>query len=45
MAMQKLSTIKLGQWHNWTPSSLRMLGEFEAELLMSGSKLELIHDL
>ena len=41
MAMQKLCSLQLGDWQAWTASSLRMLGQFEAELARSGSKLEL----
>ena len=43
MAMPKLSTIKLGQWQSWTASSLRLLGQYQAELLRSGSNLELTY--
>ena len=43
MAMQKLRTLRLGDWQAWTPSSLRKIGEFHDELLSSGSKLKLVY--
>ena len=41
MLQQKLRILELGEWQAWTPDTLRALGQFEAELLRSGSRIEL----
>ena len=43
IAMQKLRYLQLGDWRAWSPASLRALGQFEAELARSGSKIELMY--
>lgn len=43
MEMQSLCTFQLGPWEAWTPDSFKALGQFEVELMRSGSKLELIY--
>ena len=43
LAMQKLRHLQLGSWRAWSPASLRALGQFEAELARSGSKVELMY--
>ncbi len=43
MAMQKLRTFQLGHWEAWSPSTFKALGELEAELVRSGSKLQLLY--
>ena len=41
--MQRLRTFQLGPWEAWTPGSFRAPGQFEVELMRSGSKLELMY--
>ncbi len=43
LAMQKLRKLQLGEWRAWSPGSLRALGQFEAELARSGSKIKLMY--
>ena len=43
MKMQRLCTFRLGPCYAWTPGSFKALGQFEVELMRSGSKLQLIY--
>lgn len=43
IGLPKLRILQLGEWQAWTPDTLRALGQFEAELVRSGSKIELMY--
>ena len=42
MALQHLHILQIGGRRAWAPSSLRALGQFEADLIRAGSKLKLL---